>query len=855
MTMPGELSKSTKPKDSTIRLLVAGLLVITLVFLSLAGLSLYQSRIHHEERVFVTANNLAGLLGQSIGDIIKKIDELLLSMVDDVQDSMAAGGIDGHTIDRLSMRHLTYVPELRKIRMTDRKGEIVYGVSQAGLMVSDRDYYIRLRDDPKAGLVISKPIVSRIDGEWVLVLARRFNGPDGSFAGVLFGSIALEHFNELLASVDIGNHGGISLRDGEMGIIARHPAPKDKGAIIGNKVLSPELRKLFEAGQPSGTFFTPTSWDNVAKVVSYRKIGEYPLYVNVGVAADDYLPEWRRESLRVLLLGALFLLVVLSFAWSLYHDISERKKKTEETLRVSQEKYRSIFQASNVGIAFCDIDGGIIAANQAFEQLSGCGRHEMIGMNIKEFAPSELQHLRDLAEGRRDKFRLEGRFIRKDSSVAWSDLSISVIRTADNRPEYFIAVFSDITERKYVEEERLRLERQVQQMQKAESLGRMAGAIAHHFNNMLAVVTGNLELVYYGLPQRPNLREHIADALKASGRAAEISRSMLVYLGQTASTKESIDLAGVLNEALLLIRASLPKKVRLEISPPSEELMILADADHIKQILMNLILNASEAIGEQDGVITVAIRPVIASDVLDSRHFPLDWKAEAQCYACVSVADTGCGMDEAIQEKIFDPFFSTKFAGRGLGLSVAIGLVRAHEGAMALESRPGEGSTFLLYLPMPETPQPPARKMETPVSTMTEERGLVLLVEDEPMVRNMAESMLKHLGYEVITACDGSEAVDIFREHGREVDLAIIDLTMPRMNGWETIAELRALRPDLQVILTSGYDEAKAMQGHHLEIPQAFLHKPYVIKDLKAALGAAQKRRPSQTGAPEKQGE
>ena len=700
MAMQGGASKSTQPKDSVVWLLVAGLLAISLVFFSLAGLSLYQSRLHHEERVFVTANNLASLFEQSIGNIVRKIDEILLAMVDDIEHGLAAGDIDRQTFDKLIMRHLAYVPELRQIRMIDRNGEIVYGISQAGVRVNDRDYYIRLHGDPQAGLVISKPIISRVDGKWVLVLARRVNGPNGSFAGVLAGSIAVEYFNVLLASVDIGKHGGISLRDGEMGIIARHPAPEDIGTIIGNKVLSPELRKLFEAGQPSATFYTPTSWDNVAKVVSYRKIGHYPLYVNVGVAAADYLPEWRRESLGVLLLGALFLLVVLGFAWLLHHDISQRRKEAEQTLRESQEKYRSIFQASNVGIIFCDIDGGIIAANLAIEQLLGYADEEMTGMNLRDFAPSELQYLQDLAEGRRDKFRLEGQFVRKDSSTVWADLSVSVICAADNRPEYFIAVFSDITERKYVEEERLRLERQVQQMQKAESLGRMAGAIAHHFNNLIGAVMGNLELAAYDLPRESKASADIDNAMKASVRAADLSRLMLVYLGRSVSRKAPVGLSEVCREALPLLTLSLPRGVRLRTEFPNEELIIHADAVQIQQILTNLVANAGEAMDDREGDVAVAVRVMSAADIGASRFYPLEWQPKDESYACISVSDTGTGMDEETMDKAFDPFFSTRFTGRGLGLAVVLGMVKAHGGAVTVASSPGLGSVFRVFLPL-----------------------------------------------------------------------------------------------------------------------------------------------------------
>jgi two-component system cell cycle sensor histidine kinase/response regulator CckA len=403
---------------------------------------------------------------------------------------------------------------------------------------------------------------------------------------------------------------------------------------------------------------------------------------------------------------------------------------------------------------------------------------------------------------------------------------------------------TDLTERKRAEAERIRLEQQLRQAQKAESMGRMAGAIAHHFNNMLGAVIGNLELALDDLPPEPGLRERITQAMTASRRAAEISRFMLTYVGQTLGKKEPMDLGAACKEALSFLRGSIPERVNIRLELPPWGPIILADTVHIKQILTDLISNAVEAIGEGKGEIAFVIKAVAATEIGALKFFPPDWEPKAADYACLSISDNGCGMDAGAQDKIFDPFFTTKFTGRGLGLAVVLGLVRAHDGAITVESSPGRGAVFRVLFPLHPHEVVPSLKEEPLGTKPAEVGGLALVVDDEPMVRDMAQSMLERMGYEVIAAGDGSEAVEIFRARQNDFRLVLLDLSMPGMNGWETLTALRALCPGIQVVLASGYDEAQVMQGHHPERPQAFLHKPYQMVDLKAALGATRNASP-----------
>jgi CheY-like chemotaxis protein len=256
-------------------------------------------------------------------------------------------------------------------------------------------------------------------------------------------------------------------------------------------------------------------------------------------------------------------------------------------------------------------------------------------------------------------------------------------------------------------------------------------------------------------------------------------------------------------------------------------------------MLINLVTNAREAVGENQGTVTLTVKTVPQTDISDEHRYPTDWQAENAAYACLEVTDTGGGIANEDIDKIFDPFFSTKFTGRGLGLPVVFGIVRAHDGVITVASE-DQGSTFRVFLPL-SAEEIPLQPDNTEQTFAKEGLSTVLLIEDEEMLRDMAKTMVERLGYTVLAAKDGVEAMEMFARHQDEICCVISDVTMPRMNGWETLTALRKLSPGIPVILCSGYDEAQVMIGDHPERPQAFLHKPYPKAELQAALAKAMK--------------
>ena len=388
-----------------------------------------------------------------------------------------------------------------------------------------------------------------------------------------------------------------------------------------------------------------------------------------------------------------------------------------------------------------------------------------------------------------------------------------------------------LTERKRAEAAKEEMEAQNRQLQKAESLGRMAGAIAHSFNNQLAAVIMNLELLQQELPPNAGSGLDLSRALQSARAAASISTQMLVYLGQSHVQREALDLSEACRQSLPLLEAAIPHNVVLKTDLPAPGPVIKANANQIQQVLTSLITNAWEASSRpQDGIrVTVKLAP--ATEISAAHRFPVGWQPQDSAYACLEVADSGRGIAAGDIENIFDPFFTSKFTGRGLGLAVVLGIVRGYDGGITVESEPGQGSVFRVFLPVSaaSVPQKPIRVAPAP---KTADCGGVLVVDDETPLRVTAARALQRVGYTVFAAADGVEAVELFEQHREEIHCVLCDLTMPRMGGWETLTALRKLAPRIPIILSSGYDDAKVMEGQHTELPQAFLRKPYELKAL-----------------------
>jgi len=441
----------------------------------------------------------------------------------------------------------------------------------------------------------------------------------------------------------------------------------------------------------------------------------------------------------------------------------------------------------------------------------------------------------------------EYRYIARDGRVVWVHEIASVLHTQTGNPYlYCQGILIDITEQKRAEEERLEMERHLWQSQKLESLGVLAGGIAHDFNNLLTAIQGHLELAQQQAGNVAMMCWHTDAALQAVKRATDLTRQMLAYAGKGQFVLQDIDLNELIKENREILSTSVSHYVTFDLQLAANLPPIRADAGQIQQVIMNLVINAVEAIGEQPGTITLRTG-VQECDQTYLQRSRLEEKPAPGPYIFVEVSDTGHGMDKSTLERMFEPFFTTKFTGRGLGMSAVQGIVRAHHGAIMVDSQLGRGTTVRVLFPVAQ----PAASTVTAASTAapeTEEAptdattGTILVIDDEEMVCELLADALCPMCSRVLTAHDGEEGTRLFQEHAVEIECVILDLTMPRQDGIQTYQALRSIRADVPIIITSGYSQQDVLQRLNGPRMDGFLQKPYLLDELRRVVGEVLQR-------------
>jgi two-component system cell cycle sensor histidine kinase/response regulator CckA len=511
-------------------------------------------------------------------------------------------------------------------------------------------------------------------------------------------------------------------------------------------------------------------------------------------------------------------------------DVTQRMEQ-ERALRASEDRLRRIFELIPSPLALATLDGVIIDCNQALCQLSGYRRDELIGSTGSQIGLwPEAEPQERLAALAADDERQGAELTMRSRDGEIHTLLVASRRLdIEGRPTLIFAA-QDLSEKRA-------LEQQMLHAQKLESLGILAGGIAHDFNNLLTGILGGADLAARGLSLLSPAREHLADIGTAAKRAAELCRQLLAYSGKGRFLVQPLDLAELVREMGHLLSVSISKKVALHYRVAPAVPAIEADPAQVRQIVMNLIVNASEAIGEKGGAIEVATGMALC-DAAFLRDCHPATGIEPGEFVFLEVSDDGSGMDGATLARIFDPFFTTKFTGRGLGLAAVLGIMRGHRGAIHVDSTPGRGTTFRLFFPpsadRPATPVAPAPQAEEAAG-----HGLILLVDDETAVRNAASGMLEEAGFTVLTAANGKEAVAAFERDKERIVLVVLDLTMPELDGSACFRALRSLKPDVKVLLTSGYDEQDAVNAFSGEGLAGFLQKPFTFDELLAKVREA----------------
>lgn len=434
---------------------------------------------------------------------------------------------------------------------------------------------------------------------------------------------------------------------------------------------------------------------------------------------------------------------------------------------------------------------------------------------------------------------LEYRIIHTDGSTRWVHDS-AVTTQLEDGSRRIDGVATDVTQRRRSEAERIGLESKIQQAQKLESLGVLAGGIAHDFNNLLVGMLGNAELAKMELAPESPAREYVRSIELTAKRASDLIRQMLAYSGKGRFVIERIDLGAIVEEMVHLLQISILKKVVLKLDVSKAIPHVEADATQVRQVVMNLVTNASEAIGDRSGVVQIATG-VMECDRSYLKETYLDDNLPEGLYSFIEVSDTGVGMPEATKTRIFDPFFTTKFTGRGLGLAAVLGIVRGHRGAIKVYTEPEKGTTFKVLLPALEKESSEPKLHSDSVNAAWSGHAHVLLVDDEPTVRAVAKAMLEKLGCTVESATNGQEAVEMFQRAPTTFDFVVLDLTMPYLDGEQAFRELKRINKDIRVLLSSGYSEQDLLGRFAGKGLAGFIQKPYrlgvLARKIKETLG------------------
>jgi two-component system, cell cycle sensor histidine kinase and response regulator CckA len=499
-----------------------------------------------------------------------------------------------------------------------------------------------------------------------------------------------------------------------------------------------------------------------------------------------------------------------------------RLRLTEQKLHEAAVEWKATFDAIHDGVATLDMRGCIQRSNAALPAMLGLKPEDASGRNLDELIPpqGDAATIGKLLEAG-NRFCVE-RLAGKRSY----EISVDPMFDKNGNPRGGVAIISDITERK-------ELNIKMREAQKLESIGLLAGGVAHDFNNLLMGILGNASLAIDLLDTPAAARSAMQDVIRATERAADLTKQLLAYAGKGRFVVGPVNLSSLVQELVPLIQAAIPRQVRLDLRLARDLPGIEADKAQLEQLAMNLIINAAEAI-EGDGLVTVSTTYRRTIPPGDRAGFMSEHDI-AGSYIALEVTDTGIGMDEQTRERIFDPFFSTKFLGRGLGLSAALGIVRGHNGAIRVKSTPGKGTTFEVMLPAAT-----AVEAEDTRQPQTAAHGCptVLVVDDEEIIRKLLVAALESRGYRVLLAENGAEALNIFSRSAQDISLVLLDLVMPVMSGESVLPHLFLMKPDIRVMVSSGQDPEECIRKLNEPRISAYLQKPYRVDILLSKMEA-----------------
>ena len=747
-------------------------------------------------------------------------------------------------------KHLRYADVL----LLDRQGKPVLSAGQrfggeehlrriTGEMLQADDVVLRdfHRDSPSGPVHLGLNVALRL-------------APDEAPFGVLTTGIDPEtYLYPLLESWPAASTSGETVlvrRDGNEAVFLSRLRGRNDSSVNFRVPMSRWEIAVVQAAEGHEGNIEALDYRGVPVFAAVRRVPDTPWYLVAKIDEDEVHMPVRRRSLMlglgavslILAVGAMIVLWWRRQQFEFYRERYEAEierraveERAADALQESESRFRAIFEQAAIGMADSSLDARFTRVNQRFCKIMGYSREELFGLTFREIThPDDMAQderiVAELLSGERSSLTVEKRYLRKDGSVVWANLMLSLRRSPFGDPLHFVAVVEDITGQKRAEDERRQLERQLLQAQKMESVGRLAGGVAHDFNNHLAVINGYCAMLLDAMGPDDALREQVDEILLAGNRAAALTQQLLAFSRKQVAAPRVISLNDVVAEAGKMLSRLIGDDIEIVAHFDPGLGSVVADPSQMNQVLMNMAINARDAMPGGGRIIIET-----SNTDLDEGYAAQHAGVAAGPYVLLSITDTGAGMTQDVAQHIFEPFFTTKDmgVGTGLGLSTVYGIVKQAGGWIWVYSEPGKGSTFKVYLPRAGgAPEP----LPAPVSAAETLRGTetVLVVEDQPEVRRLTLAVLRSCGYRLLEAANGSEALSLSEGYSGPIHLLITDVVMPGMAGRELATRLLALRPSLKTLYTSGYTaNAIAHQGV-LDPGVAYLPKPFSPTQLAA---------------------
>ncbi|MCW9046234.1 MAG: ATP-binding protein [Alphaproteobacteria bacterium] len=770
-----------------------------------AGISSWQDHVNTIAWTERHIQSLAGNLAEHAARSLDAVNLTLLTVKKQAERDRKETPRTAQVIIKEFKDYIAELPQIRGMILTDANGIIRYTERKKsiGMDIHDRKYFKYLKDTPNAGLYIGKPLKGRTTDNWFFSTSRQIVKPDGSFDGITMALVKQEYFNDVYKRVEE-----------EQGVSSAYVT--DKGLIFATSPkftvgLDPVYGQVIdfigkdeEGDKESGSFQLMLFDENFERLVSYAKVPSFPIYIVTSIPVDKALVPWNARSTYLFMLVVVSLGVLLGLV-SILKIHLQKRKEAETALFLSEQRYRDVVESSSDWVWECDADLKFTYFSERYKKVTGMDPEQFIGtvrgVYAKEGEGSESfkKHFSDMkAEKTFRDFIYEATF--PNGRHFHFKASGRPIYDVDGTFIGYRGIGTDITEQTQIDLENKNLEKQLRHSQKMETIGRLTGGIAHDFNNILNPIVGFSEILGTKLPKDSKEHEWVGRISAASHRAINLIKQIMTMSRQGESTAEPTNLQQVVSEALGLLKSVIPKTIKIH-----EEILgtcrpILADPAQMHQTVMNLCTNASQAMEEKGGELSVVLEEFDVDDSFANHRVDL----QPGTYVRLSISDTGYGMDEAIKEKIFEPFFTTKENGKGTGLGLATvhGIVRSHGGCINVYSELGHGSTFQVYLPVVEGEGIVAVAEEA----LFKGRGeRVLVVDDEVENVDMLLTMFSAMGLDPTGVTSSLEALDKIKADPNFFDVVITDQTMPGMIGSQLVEFILDVRSDLPIVMVTGF--------------------------------------------------